>query len=152
MIRISKRMFYAVDAVLFIALNQTDSGTISSRRLAQAQNVSARYMEHTLQRLVRRGILEGTRGPRGGYRLARAPEHVTIGDILATVDNPSGSPTGEVAGSPAGQAVLLPLFDSLVQETLERLDRITLADLMTRTRTMTAVSRSMAPRRDMAIA
>ncbi|RMF13394.1 MAG: Rrf2 family transcriptional regulator [Alphaproteobacteria bacterium] len=130
MIRISKKMYYAVDAVLHIALTQNEKYTISSRALADAQQVSTRYMEQTLQQLVRRGILIGTRGPRGGYRLARPPEQITIGDILAGLRRNGVGRVEDIEGSPAGQAVLIPLFDSLVRENIERLDRITIADLI----------------------
>ncbi len=130
MIRISRKMYYAVDAVLHIALTQSANRTVSSRALARVQKVSARYMEQTLQQLVRQGILMGTRGPRGGYRLARPPAQITIGEILATVRHGTARTASDVDGSPAGRAVLLPLFDALVRENVERLDRTTLADLM----------------------
>ena len=45
------------------------------------------YMEQLFARLRKSGLVQGTRGPGGGYRLARAPHEITIAQVLEAVDD-----------------------------------------------------------------
>lgn len=49
---------------------------------------AATYLNKQLQALDRAGILTSTPGARGGFRLARAPERITLMDVVAAVDGP----------------------------------------------------------------
>ena len=63
MLRLTKKLLFAIEAVLDIAYNAgnmpVQSGDITSR-----QGIPRRYLEQVLQHLVRTGILAGHRGPR----------------------------------------------------------------------------------------
>ena len=76
MLRLSRKLMFAIDAVVDIAYNAADS-PVQSKDIATRQNIPRRYLEQVLQQLVREGVLSGVRGPRGRYRLARgaAPGH-----------------------------------------------------------------------------
>ena len=68
---------------------------MSSKTLAVRNGLPARHLESVLQALVHDGILKGTRGPRGGYELARERNRMTINDILRatrTDDGPKEEP------------------------------------------------------------
>jgi Rrf2 family iron-sulfur cluster assembly transcriptional regulator len=72
----------AVAAVTDIALNARGR-PVAARALRKRLGLSpARHLETVLQELVRHGILKGTRGPSGGYELARETRHITANDIL----------------------------------------------------------------------
>ena len=47
------------------------------------------YLAKVLEALVRAGLLSATSGPRGGFRLARPPEDITVADIVEAVEGPS---------------------------------------------------------------
>jgi Rrf2 family protein len=70
MLRISKKLMFAIEAVLDIAYN-AGSEPVQSGEITRRQGIPKRYLEQVLQQLVRHGILAGVRGPRGGYRLDR---------------------------------------------------------------------------------
>ena len=67
MFRLSKKLLFAIEAVVDIAYNA--GGTpVQSSEITRRQGIPRRYLEQVLQHLVRAGILSGVRGPRGGYR------------------------------------------------------------------------------------
>jgi Rrf2 family protein len=71
----------AIAAVTDIALNARGC-PVAARALAGRHGLSPRHLEPVLQALVRYGILKGTRGPRGGYELAREARRITADNIL----------------------------------------------------------------------
>jgi Rrf2 family protein len=50
--------------------------------ISESQGLDLQYTQQVLQRLRKGGVIESERGPRGGYRLSRPPEQVTLKDIL----------------------------------------------------------------------
>src|ERR1700724_2426888 len=66
----------AIAAVVDIALNDRER-PVSAKTLAVRHGLPPRHLEPVLQALVRDGILKGTRGPRGGYALARESGRIT---------------------------------------------------------------------------
>jgi Rrf2 family protein len=60
----------------------------SAGELAAALGVSRDHLAKVLQRLEQAGLLAGTRGPHGGYRLARPPQDVSLAEVLAVIDSP----------------------------------------------------------------
>lgn len=58
----------------------------SAAQLAEYYDVPAAYLAKQLQALVRAGVLAATTGPRGGFRLARPADEITILDLVEAVD------------------------------------------------------------------
>lgn len=130
MFRFSRKMIYTVEAVLFVTMHGGDA-PVQSRTITKRQNIPERYLEQTLQRLVRVGILNGVRGPRGGYELARPADRITVGEIVGVIRAAeSRDDNGDQEPSALGRQVVSPLFERLDTEIMERLDRVTLADLI----------------------
>jgi Rrf2 family iron-sulfur cluster assembly transcriptional regulator len=133
MLRLTKKLLFAIEAVLDIAYNASNapvqSGDITSR-----QGIPRRYLEQVLQQLVRAGVLEGVRGPRGGYRLARERRRITVGEIVRVVKTleTGDDPLEGEAGSALGRAVVRPLWSELQEELMQRLDNVTIEELCTR--------------------
>ncbi|MBY0406163.1 MAG: Rrf2 family transcriptional regulator [Rickettsiales bacterium] len=123
----SKKMFYAVEAVLYIAYNG-GQGPISGRDIAERQNLPPRYLEQLMQRLVRSGILRGVRGPNGGYLLARERRRVTIGDICNVLMDEKDEDAAK-AGTPLGKHIVLPVWENAQAKMMEHLKNVTLAEL-----------------------
>jgi Rrf2 family protein len=61
---------------------------VQARETAERQGVPLRYLEQILQDLRRAGLVEGKRGPGGGYALARAASEVRLSDVVAALDGP----------------------------------------------------------------
>jgi Rrf2 family protein len=117
----------AVAAVIDVAL-QANGQPISAKALAARHSLPPRHLEPVLQALVRCGILNGIRGPRGGYELARERGDVTANDILRaarTVDDAEI----EHAGSELLSKVVLPAMATAEQEFGVALSRISVEDM-----------------------
>lgn len=125
----SKKLFYAVEAVLYIAYNG-GQGPISGRDIAARQNLPPRYLEQLMQKLVRGGILRGVRGPHGGYLLARERRRVTIGDICELLSEGEKEEDSATFGStPLGTQVVQPVWETAHQQMMQHLRSVNLADL-----------------------
>ena len=130
MLRLPKKVLFAVEAVLDIAYH-AGTGVVQSTDITRRQNIPRRYLEQALQALVRHGVLIGVRGPRGGYRLARERRRVSVGDVVRAVidleDTEAGN--GATPGSELGRRVLHPLWEDLQRQTMSRLDAVSIDDL-----------------------
>jgi Rrf2 family protein len=60
--------------------------TLSAARLAEFHGVPPAYLAKHLQALAQAGIVAADPGPRGGYRLARPPEQISLLDVVLAVD------------------------------------------------------------------
>jgi Rrf2 family protein len=135
MFRISKKMMFAIEAVLDIAYNAGNE-PVQSGEITRRQGIPKRYLEQVLQQLVREGILAGVRGPRGGYRLARERRRISVGEIVRVIrgmEN-AGDPLEEPAGSVLGHQVVRPLWLELQEECMTRLEETSIEDLCLRAR------------------
>src|SRR5260370_3891589 len=82
--RLSKKTMFAIEAVLDVAFHVGEH-PVRSGDITERQRIPKRYLEQVLQHLVRAGILNGKRGPRGGYRLGRDRGRITLGEVVRVV-------------------------------------------------------------------
>ena len=128
MIPLSRRSLFAIAAVVDVALHARPM-PVAARALAERHNLPPRHLETVLQALVRAGILKGTRGPRGGYELARERRRVTVADILRAT---SGTDEPGESKSSLVERVVLPVLTGAADAFLAELDRVTVEDLCSR--------------------
>lgn len=76
---------YAVTAVLDIALN-ADGGPVSLADISERQHISLSYLEQLFAKLRKDGLVKSVRGPGGGYQLGLPSEQISIGMIIAAVN------------------------------------------------------------------
>lgn len=127
MTTLSKKLFYAIEAVLYIAYN-TGATPISSKEVAEKQGLSPRYLEQLMQKLVRGGVLRGVRGPHGGYVLARERRRISVGDICDVLAD-DAEDTPEASGTPLGHQVVLPMWAVAHRQLMVHLQQVSLAEL-----------------------
>ncbi len=60
----------------------------SVREAATALSVSEAHLAKVMQRLARAGLVEGLRGPRGGFVLARPPEQICLREVYEAIEGP----------------------------------------------------------------
>ena len=135
MLRLSKKLLFAIEAVVDIAYN-AGSGPVRSSEISERQGIPRRYLEQVLQQLVHHGVLSGQRGPRGGYRLARERRRIAVGEIIRIVRQLEGTtdPTEDDEGSDVGRHVVRPIWREMQDEMMARFDRMTIEDLCDRAR------------------
>ncbi len=127
--KLTTRGHYSVKALLDLSL-QPRSGPVSVRAIAARQDIPAPYLEKLLIEMRRAGLVESIRGVQGGYKLARSPAQISLGEILAAVGEtieplPHHNPEQEQAED----WVTFTLWQRLHQKLKEALYSITLADL-----------------------
>ncbi len=82
---ISTRGRYALRVMIDLA-EHIDNGYVPMKEVAKRQEISLKYLERILPVLVKNGLVEGVQGKGGGYKLSRAPENYTVGEILRLTD------------------------------------------------------------------
>jgi Rrf2 family protein len=130
-VKVTAKADYAVRATLELA--QVEDGLVKGERIAQAQSIPLKFLENILIDLRHAGIVHAQRGAEGGYRLARDPGEVTLGEVIRAVEGPLASVRGEPPGavSYAGAAENLQTVWIAVRASLRSvLDDITLAEIV----------------------
>ncbi|WJR68196.1 Rrf2 family transcriptional regulator [Neorhizobium sp. CSC1952] len=67
----------------------SEGGVLSAAALAEFHGVSTSYLLKHLQALSGAGLVDTMPGPKGGYRLAKKPEEITLLDIVLAVEGPA---------------------------------------------------------------
>jgi len=83
----SSQVRYAICGIFDLAYN-ADTKPVQLRVIGQRQNIPPRYLEQIFQRLRRAGLVEGKRGPGGGYTLLRGTTEITLRDVVEAVEGP----------------------------------------------------------------
>jgi Rrf2 family protein len=127
--KLTTRGHYSVKALLDLSL-QPKYKPVSVRAIATRQDIPAPYLEKLLIEMRRAGLVESIRGVQGGYKLARSPLKISLGEILEAVGEtieplPRHNPEQEQAED----WVTFTLWQRLHQKLKEALYSITLADL-----------------------
>ena len=76
---------YGLRAVIDLAVYAKDE-PVSLASVAERQNISINYLEQLVAKLKKAGIVQSTRGAQGGYTLAKAPEEISVGEILRSLE------------------------------------------------------------------
>ncbi len=130
---VSTKGRYALRMMVDLAEHPAE-GYIPLREIAQRQEISEKYLEIILKMLVQKKLVVGLRGKGGGYRLNRAPEAYTVGEILrCTEDSLSPVACLEDGGDPCPRASgcpTLPMWEKLDALINQFFDGYTIADLM----------------------
>ncbi len=82
--KLSTRSRYGTRALLDLALHQKEP--VLLKDIAQREQVSLKYLEHLITPLIAGGMVRGTRGPKGGVSLARAPHEIRLSDVIRLLE------------------------------------------------------------------
>ncbi len=83
--RLTTKGRYAVTAVLDLAIHH-DQGPVTLADIARRQGISLSYLEQLFAQLRKRGLVQSSRGPGGGYRLGRPATDIAVVDVICAVD------------------------------------------------------------------
>lgn len=129
---LSQTGVYAVQALLHLAA-QPNGRHVPAGSVARDLGIPATYLAKVLQRLARHGILESTRGARGGYRLSGNPTEITVAAVVAPFEGMAGRETCLLGGpcDPARPCSAHARRAAWNAAALKILQQTTLADLLT---------------------
>ena len=92
---ISQTAEHALRAVLYLA---RQAGPTPAVEIAAALGAPSNYLSKTLHRLAKAGVVTGTRGPTGGFRLTVPPDELPLSRVIEAFDEPRGSGTCLLGG------------------------------------------------------
>jgi len=130
-VRISAKADYAVRAAVELAATPGER-PVKAERIATAQEIPLNFLENILSELRHAGIVRSHRGAEGGFRLARAPDQVTIADIIRAVEGPLASVRGgppEETSYPGASAALPRVWIAVRANLRKVVENVTVADV-----------------------
>ena len=86
-LRISRKIDYGLRAMIYLASIPQDS-VVPFREIARQMDVPEDFLAKILKTLVDQGLVRSTRGPHGGYALARTATEVSFLDVIEAVEGP----------------------------------------------------------------
>ena len=130
---------------LICALNlakRAGEGPITGREIASTERLPADYVEQILLRLRRAGLVNSTRGARGGYMLAKAPHEISVREVIAASELGTFDlhcvthPVGEERCAESQSCSIRPVWLLLQRKIDDVLDSVHLGDLLVDERTV----------------
>ncbi|MGC9560651.1 MAG: Fe-S cluster assembly transcription factor [Brachymonas sp.] len=131
--RLTTKGRFAVTAMIDLALRQS-SGPVTLAAISQRQQISLSYLEQLFGKLRRHHLVESTRGPGGGYTLARKASDISVAEIVVSVDEQLDATScggkENCMGEHNGPCMTHDLWTSLNAKMLEFLQSINLQKLV----------------------
>ncbi|MEZ5652935.1 MAG: Rrf2 family transcriptional regulator [Burkholderiaceae bacterium] len=130
--RLTTKGRFAVTAMIDLAMRE-HHGPVTLAGISERQKISLSYLEQLFGRLRRAELVESTRGPGGGYSLARNPRDITVADIIFAVDEPLDATqcAGKAnCGDDHSQCMTHELWSTLTQKMVEYLSSVSLHSLV----------------------
>jgi Rrf2 family cysteine metabolism transcriptional repressor len=122
---ISVKGEYALQAVLDLSI-QRESRPVKIADIARRQKIPQKFLELILANLKQGGFVESRRGAEGGYLLARAPNEITIGEVLRFFEGPQD---GKTRTRKRGDTPFSDLWRRVDKAISDVIDTTTFADL-----------------------
>jgi Rrf2 family transcriptional regulator, iron-sulfur cluster assembly transcription factor len=130
-VRLTTKGRYAVTAMLDLACH-AEGRPVTLTDIAKRQAISLSYLEQLFARLRRGGMVDGVRGPGGGYQLSKDASDINIAEIIAAVDEAIDSTRcgGKANCRGAEPCLTHELWMGLSEQIRQYLSTITLADVL----------------------
>jgi Rrf2 family iron-sulfur cluster assembly transcriptional regulator len=128
-----ERAYTAVAVMLDIGWYAGRQRLESAGDIADRLSMARRGIEPVLQGLARAGLLDSTRGPKGGYRLGKSARQITLAEVVDAVTTGETAEASEIeAGGELQTAAVEPLWLELEEHVQSYLRSITLEALIQR--------------------
>jgi Rrf2 family protein len=87
--KLSKRGEYALRSLINLGIAyEVERSLVQVSELAEREKLPIKFLEQILQALKEAGVVTSARGKFGGYRLAKPPREITIGQVVRLMDGP----------------------------------------------------------------
>ena len=86
--KISTKGRYGIRALIDLVVN-SECGSVTLKTISERQEISERYLEQIFSLLRKSGLIIGRKGAQGGYTLSKAPNEITIGEVLRALEGES---------------------------------------------------------------
>ena len=140
---LSKRTEYGLRAVVQLA-RQPRGIYVQSKDLAQQEGMPTKFLEAILLTLRRGEFLESKVGSGGGYRLARSPNQIVVGDLIRRLEDRMDEKPPRPRHEPAaGEVAVRIINEKLVEATDDALAGMTLEQLLEQIARLSSTQQSM---------
>jgi Rrf2 family iron-sulfur cluster assembly transcriptional regulator len=131
--KLSTKGRYAVTAMMDLAIHDMD-GPVTLADISKCQGISLSYLEQLFAKLRKEGLVEGVRGPGGGYRLGKPASKISIANIINAVDEniDARGCQGKKNCHGGEQCLTHKLWEDLSNRLYNFLDEITLSQFVNR--------------------
>ena len=85
--KISTKVRYGLKALVYIADESSKGRLVRIKEISEKEDISVQYLEQILYKLKNENIIEGKRGPNGGYRLIKNPADITLYTLYQVLDD-----------------------------------------------------------------
>lgn len=125
---------YGLAAMCELA-SKRDSDPLSISQIAKNLSLSQRYLEQIFRQLKAHGLVDSSRGAKGGYFLTRNPEEISAGEILEALEGKivstgcQGKACAEVCDDPLS-CLTRPLWNRIENDVMHIIHTTTLYDLV----------------------
>jgi len=112
-------------------------GPINLMKIAQRQGISVKYLEQIIIPLKKAQYVKSIRGPKGGHVLAKPPEEITVGEIVALLEEGASLVECSHNATVCERSEICPtrhIWREAAQAMFEKLESITLADLLAKSK------------------
>lgn len=123
-LRVRSKIGLAVTAMIDVALN-SHSGPVPLSQISERHKISISYLEEVFSKLMARRLVKSTRGPGGGYSLAKKSESISLADIAFAVDGSMGQDASLIGGSLRSE-----IWANFNKQVLKQLSAISLRQLL----------------------
>ena len=120
----SKLAQAAIAAISYLATAAPETRLVGSAEIAGARELSRPVVAKILTILSREGIVAGTPGPSGGYRLARPPAEISLLDVIKVFEDSEDRVMCPFGPHWCGNGPKCPLHDAFVEMQQQTLDRL----------------------------
>lgn len=108
---------------------------VSAKEISTREDISPSFLEQLLAQLRRSGVIEGVRGPGGGFKLRKHPSEISIGEVVEALEGPvivakciAGDGNPEHKCSHYDDCSAVPLLKNLERDFSRILNSYTLSD------------------------
>jgi len=136
--RLTTKSRYGTRLILDLAAN-AKTGPVPLSDVSKRQNISLKYLEQLTIKLKKAGLVKSQRGPFGGHMLAKAPNKITVGDIVRTLEESTAitdcaERDVQLCGvcNLAGDCLSRWVWIEASKAMFDRLDKITIGSLITK--------------------
>ena len=130
--KVSAKTEYACIAMIELAGSYGSGEPVRIGKIAQQHGIPSRFLVQILLQLKGAGLVSSTRGSSGGYQLSKLPGEITLAQVMTVIEGHEERLTSAAAGASASADALLSVWQEITDIEREKLDAVTLADLVER--------------------
>ncbi len=127
--KLSTKGQYAIQAMINLAINNNNN-PVTLTEVSSSLTISLSYLEQLFSILRRTGLVQGVRGPGGGYRLGKSPDQISIADIVLVIEESANNPKTHLHCKKGETCLANSLWNGFSEQLSGYLDSISLADII----------------------